>query len=125
MDSRRQNVFGWAYVAIDRDGAVNVDHSGDFVSRPEELEAAAYRFVLMSRRGDVDHSCETISELIESIIFTPDKQRALGLPPGTIPVGWWVGFHVRDPRVWRRVESGSLTAFSIAGRWRRTATSAI
>lgn len=120
IDHSQQNVFGWAYVTHDRFGHINYDRSGDFVDDTEVIERAAYAFVTNSRSGDVDHNEDRVSTLIESVVFTPEKAAAMGLPINTVPAGWWVGFHVHDPSVWARVESGELRAFSIAGEWTAT-----
>lgn len=54
--------------------------------------------------------------LIESVIFTPEKQKAMGLPEGVLPeVGWWIGFYVTDDEVWEKVKSGEYPMFSIEG----------
>lgn len=122
IDRVMQNVFGWAYVTHLEDGTVNVDHSGDFVDDVGELEGAAYDFVLHSRVGDTDHQAVQTASLIESFVLTPAKRAALGMPSGATVTGWWVGFHITDPRTWQRVQDGDLLAFSIAGRWRRVPT---
>jgi hypothetical protein len=120
MDEVHQNVFGWAYVTHRPDGQVNIDQSGDFVDDVEELERAAYDFVMNSRRGDADHDEVQVAVLIESMVFTPEKLAALGVSTDFRLAGWWVGFHVFDPVVWDRVVSGELKMFSISGTWTET-----
>lgn len=115
IDKAQQNVFGWAYISHDREGNVNVDKSGDFIDTIEELEKSAYDFVLSSRNGDQGHTNVKISTMIESVVFTPEKIEKMGLPAGSVPNGWWIGFHVEDAATWERVEKGELTAFSIHG----------
>ena len=44
--------------------------------------------------------------LIESVVFTEEKMKAMGIPAGTLPVGWWIGFKVLDEDVWEKVKSG-------------------
>ena len=44
---------------------------------------------------------------------------ALGIPDGTIPEGWWVGFRVSDPDVWEKVKDGTYKMFSIEGTGER------
>jgi hypothetical protein len=120
MDKAKQNVFGWAYVALDKNGEVVVDKSGDFNDDPEDLEDTAYDFVLKSRQGDADHTNVKGAEMIESICFTPEKIAKMGIPDGIVPMGWWVGFHVDDVPTWKRVEKGELTCFSVHGKGVRT-----
>ena len=57
--------------------------------------------------------------LVESCVFTPDKLTAMGIPEGTIPLGWWVGFYVDDDEAWEKIKNGTYTMFSIEGRGER------
>lgn len=118
-DPARQHVFGWAYVTHDVGGEVNVDKSGDFVDTVEEIEKSAYDFVLKSRKGDADHTNVHGADMIESVVFTPEKIEKMGIPEGTVPLGWWVGFHVNDADTWARVERKELTSFSVHGKGTR------
>ena len=120
-DDDQRIVFGWAYVTHRKDGLLNVDKSGEFVDGIEEIEKAAYDFVLRSRQGDADHSTTVTSEMVESIVFTPEKIEKMGLPAGSVPLGWWVGFKIADEPTWQRVKKGELRAFSIGGRGTRKA----
>lgn len=43
----------------------------------------------------------------------------LGIPEGTLPVGWWIGFKVLDEDVWEKVKSGEYPMFSIEGEAER------
>ena len=43
----------------------------------------------------------------------------MGIPVGTIPVGWWIGFLVTDEDVWEKVKDGTYTMFSIEGEAER------
>ena len=47
--------------------------------------------------------------MVESCVFTVEKQRAMGIPEGTLPVGWWIGFHISDDDAWERVNGLSPT----------------
>ena len=49
------------------------------------------------------------------MVFTPDKQRALGIPEGIVHVGWWVGLYIENPEAWALVKNGTYGAFSIEG----------
>lgn len=120
-DNPRQMVFGWAQVARLADGSEKVDKQGDFIANVEDLEDAAYEFTLNSRDGGEMHIRKGVSRLVESFVSTVDKQRAMGIPPGAIPVGWWVGFKVDDPAVWEKVVKGDYPMFSVHGRGVRKA----
>jgi len=122
LDEERRLVFGWLSVAVDKDGNPVVDSQDDVIF-PEDLEKAAYDHVLWSRKSDSMHDQRPIGRLVESIVFTAEKQAALGLvakgAQTPLPVGWWVGYRVDDEAAWKRVKSGELRAFSIGGRGNR------
>lgn len=109
-----QLVFGWANVAIDANGEYPIDWDGDFTS-PAELEKAAYQFVLKHRVTGEQHQGDAVGELVESVMFTKEKQQALGIPEGVLPEGWWVGFHVPDKEVFAKIKSGDYQMFSVEG----------
>lgn len=129
-DTEKRIVFGWAYVTHDKDGTQVVDKSGEFVSDPEELEGAAYNFVLNSRVGkdfhgltkDDDSELPGIgaefpaAQLVESFVFTKDKREALGIPDGVLPTGWWVGFKIYDEKLWNLYKTGERKMFSVHGK---------
>jgi len=121
-DSDKQQIFGWASV-IEVNGDPVVDLQGDVIS-PDEMEKAAYEYVMKSRKGGDMHLRDNWdpiqkSEMIESFTVTPEKREAMGLPD-SVPTGWWVGFKVNDDEVWGKVKSGERTGFSIHGRGKRT-----
>lgn len=113
-DDDLHRVFGWANVAIRSDGEQITDFQEDIVD-PEDLENAAYNFVLFYRTGGELHENPDVATLIESCVFTKEKQAAMGLPDGSLPEGWWIGFQVNDPDVWEKVKSGEYSMFSIEG----------
>ena len=116
-DPDRRIIFGWAYVAKDKDGDQVYDHSGDFVTKAENLEDKAYDFVLKSRTGNDIHMKKDVATLIESVVVTKEKRRAMGIPDGILPdTAWWVGFKVHDDDTWDMVKSGERAMFSIGGR---------
>ena len=43
----------------------------------------------------------------------------MGIPEGTVPVGWWIGFKITDDDAWNRVKSGHYKMFSIEGQANR------
>lgn len=113
-DDEKRQVFGWASVSITEDGQQVEDWQSDEID-PEDLENAAYYFVQFYRDGGEMHQKLGVGRLIESMVFTKEKLDALGIPEGTIPVGWWVGFQITDEEVWKKVKSGEYTMFSIEG----------
>ena len=119
-DGDQRLVFGWANVSVTVDGEQVEDLEGDAID-PEELERAAYQYVLDFRdAGEMhDQKLRNKARLVESCVFTPEKLRAMGIPAGTVPLGWWVGFYVDDDEAWEKIKDGTYTMFSIEGRGER------
>lgn len=110
--------FGWASIALDEQGNQLEDQQQDIIE-PETLEEAAYRFVRLYREGGEMHERGDCAVLVESVVFTKEKMAAMGIPEGTLPVGWWIGFYVTDDDVWEKVKSGEYPMFSIEGKAER------
>lgn len=127
MDADKRQIFGWANLAI-VDGEQVVDLQGDYVPI-DEIEKSAYSYMLNSRKGGhmhqrigkgLDGGPVHVADIIESVVFTPEKLEALGLEPDALPLGWWTGMQVHDEDVWQRVKRGELTGLSIHGTGTRT-----
>jgi 2'-5' RNA ligase len=112
VDKDRQLVFGWVTIA-EEDGKPLVDLQGDVISE-DEMERMAYQYVLDCREAGEMHERVGIGKLVESMVFTREKQQALGIDLGH--VAWWCGFHISDPEVWKKVKDGTYKAFSIHGK---------
>lgn len=119
-DEDQRLVFGWASVAITVDGQVLEDRQHDMID-PEDLEEAAYEYVLNFRDTGEEHlpGYRKKGKLVESCVFTPEKQKAMGIPEGTLPVAWWIGFKIDDEDTWQRVKNGTYRMFSIEGKAER------
>lgn len=113
-DDDKHLAFGWANVSIRADGEVIEDWQNDIIE-PEELEKAAYNFVEFYREGGEMHERGGVAVLVESVVFTEEKLVAMGIPAGTLPIGWWIGFKVLDDDVWEKVKDGTYSMFSIEG----------
>lgn len=113
-DDDKQIAFGWAMISKDAEGNTVTDLQEDQID-PEDLEDLAYNYVRFHR--DVGQLHETKGEgcVVESMVFTLDKQRYLGIPEGTLPIGWWLGLYINDEEVWAKVKDGTYGAFSIEG----------
>jgi len=118
VQQEKRLVFGWGYVSKDASGGTMVDHSGEIIE-VAEMEKAAYRFVELYRDGSDNHSRGGVAVLVESMMFTKEKQKALGIPPGTVPEGWYLGFKVTDDAVWDKIKKGEYRMMSIEGTARR------
>lgn len=108
-------VFGWANVSIDKDGNVPLDWDGDVIPA-EVLEKSAYQYVLKYRESGEMHEGEAVGHLVESVMFTKQKMESMGIPEGTVPEGWWVGFYVPDDEVVAKIKTGEYKMFSIQGK---------
>ena len=117
-DDDKMLVFGWANVSMRVDGELIEDWQADIIE-PEELEKAAYEYVLLYREGGEMHERGGAAVLIESVVFTEEKMQAMGIPAGTLPIGWWIGFKVLDEEVWEKVKDGTYPMFSIEGEAER------
>lgn len=116
-DDDKRLIFGWASVAIKVDGEQVVDHQNDIVD-PEDLEEAVYQYVLNFRDGGEEHisTLRKKARMVESCMFTKEKMKAMGIPEGIVPEGWWIGFYVDDDDAWEKVKNGTYQMFSIEGQ---------
>ena len=128
-DAEQQIVFGWANISLSTDGTEVVDSHDEAIS-PDDLEAAAYDFVVFERTSGEDHDgdYEPDGIMVESMFFSKEKLTALATDPNTgvlddaalrvmsdtIPTGWWIGFHIPDAEAFERARS-EKSAFSIEG----------
>lgn len=114
-------VFGWANVAVNEYGQQITDLQEDVID-PEDLEKAAYDHVLNFRSTGERHDpgLRKKGRLVESCVFTKEKQAAIGIPPGVVPEGWWVGYKIDDPAAWEKIKKGEYESFSVEGKGQRT-----
>lgn len=121
-NEEKKQVFGWALIshewAHDENGQPIlkqlVDYQKDMLDQ-DEMERIAYNFVMKYRDGGDMHETAGEATCIESICMTVEKQQAMGIPPGLVPVGWWIGFQIHNDELWDLVKKGERRAFSIEG----------
>lgn len=104
-------VFGF-FSIVEMQGQPVVDLQGDVIFE-KDLEEAVYKYVKNSRMGDEKHDSRCKATLVESMLFTKEKQKALGIDLGFS--GWWGGFHVHDDKMWEKIKNGEYESFSIGG----------
>ena len=102
-------VFGFASVADVEDS------QGDVISI-EELEKGAYQFMLHDGMGAEMHEVYGVADVVESIVFTKEKLKLLGLAEDALPPAWWIGMKVRNAETWQKIKNGDYKSFSIGGR---------
>lgn len=119
-DPDQRLIFGWASV-IEKNGVLVVDKQDDVIP-VTALEPAVYDFVLYSRdQGDM-HEETGKGRLVESMMFTPEKERVISefvaKHGGSIDLrmsAWWTGFHVDSDALWAAHKRGDRPEFSIGG----------
>jgi 8-oxo-dGTP pyrophosphatase MutT (NUDIX family) len=111
-------VSGWANVSVNADGSVPLDWQDDII-RPEVLEKAAISFMMEYRGSGEMHQGDSKGIVVESMVFTKEKQKVLGIPEGCVPEGWFITVKVTDPEVFSAVKAGIYRMFSIQGRAKR------
>lgn len=111
IDDDERTVAGWASVTHEG-GQIVTDVQGDQIE-VADLVKAADDFILTSRVGGDMHDNIGIGHVVQSVVFTPEMQKAIGVDLGK--VGWFIKMRVSDDKVWARVKSGELGAFSIGG----------
>jgi hypothetical protein len=113
-DDSCQTLFGWASIAVRKDGQQIEDLQGDLIDI-EELEAAWYAYVLESGQLNIMHKGDCQGQLIEALVVTPDKLAALGLAPDALPLGAWCGYYIADPACYADIKKQGFFMFSIEG----------
>ena len=111
-------VSGWASVAVNADGSLPLDWQDDVIA-PETLEKAAANFMMDYRGSGVMHEGDSQGVVVESIVFTKEKQAILGIPEGCVPEGWFITVKVTNPEVFKAVKEGKYRMFSIQGHAKR------
>lgn len=114
----QQLVSGWANVALDANGEAPLDWQDDVIS-PETLEKAAMQFMMDYRGSGEMHKGNSKGTVVESIVFTKEKQKAIGIPDGVVPEGWFITVKVHDPETFAKVKEGKYRMFSIQGTAKR------
>lgn len=111
-------VSGWANVSVNANGSLPMDWQDDVIM-PEVLEKAALNFMKDYRGSGVEHKGVSQGIVVESIVFTKEKQAAIGIPPGVVPEGWFITVQVTNPEVFAKVKEGKYKMFSIQGKAKR------
>ena len=115
VDEHERLVFGWANVPhpVNKGDDPKVDLQDDqiFLS---ELEHAVYEYVEFVGEGDEMHTETVKAQLVESMVFTPEKLEKMGIENWDGNYGWWAGYRV-DADAFAKVLDGTYKMFSIGG----------
>lgn len=114
-NSKLRLVSGWANVSVNANGSLPLDWENDVIP-PDVLEKAAINFMKDYRGSGVQHMGDVQGVVVESIMFTKDKQEAIGITPGTVPEGWFITVQVASDELFEKVKSGKYKMFSIQGK---------
>lgn len=112
VDEAKQQVFGWSSLS-EVAGHPAVDLQDDIIE-PAELEKAVYSFVMDGGFSGAMHEGVAKGRVIESVVFTPEKLRAMGFE-GESFTRHWLGVQFSDPATFAKCKSGEFTGFSIQG----------
>ena len=105
-------VSGWASVTS-VGGKALLDLHGDII-KGEDLEEAAYKFVASGGQAWESHVIPGVGYIIESIYFSTEKQKSLGIDLGK--EGWYCSWKITDMVTWDLIKTGQLNSFSIGIR---------
>ena len=103
-DAKKQIVFGEVYVPDRR------DTDGNFMTAAT-IEKMAHDFLANSRNSQISKSHDGNNNkgcVVESFIAREGD-------PDFIAGSWVVGVHIPDVEIWKSIEAGELTGFSIEG----------
>lgn len=124
VDKENRMVFGFFNVNKIGNELV-VDHEKDSIDTIE-LEKAAYDFVLNARIAGEGHVRKGVGNLVESMMFTHEKEQAILKTLEQIGVkdaqfnlgieGWWGGFLITDESVMQKIDKGDYPMFSVGGK---------
>lgn len=106
-----QTVFGWAMVAVEKDGRYYIDTQGTYLSASLILRSAT-KFMRLSRKSDDRHDEKTVGEVVFAWPFF-DAFKAFGLPDKKR--GLAVGVQYDDKSIFDKFLSGEYTGFSTGG----------
>ncbi len=119
FDVKERVVFGWVNVPhpVSKGlGDPKIDLQGDQIFL-EDLEKAVYEYVELRGEGDEMHESIVKAQLVESMVFTPEKMEKMGVK-WEGPLGWWGGWRF-DEDAFAKVVDGTYTMFSIGGKAKR------
>jgi hypothetical protein len=124
VDTENRMVFG--FFNVNKIGNELVEDLQQDTIETEELEKAAYDFVLNARIAGESHLRKGVGNLVESMMFTYEKEQAIlktleqiGIKDAQFSLGvegWWGGFQITDEEVLAKIDKGEYPMFSVGGK---------
>jgi hypothetical protein len=124
VDKENRMVFG--FFNVNKIGDELVEDLQQDTIETEELEKAAYDFVLNARIAGESHLRKGVGNLVESMMFTYEKEQAIlktleqiGIKGAQFSLGiegWWGGFQITDEEVLAKIDKGDYPMFSVGGK---------
>jgi hypothetical protein len=124
VDTENRMVFG--FFNVNKIGDELVEDLQQDTIETEELEKAAYDFVLNARIAGESHLRKGVGNLVESMMFTYEKEQAIlktleqiGIKDAQFSLGvegWWGGFQITDEEVLAKIDKGDYPMFSVGGK---------
>ncbi|MCK9597585.1 MAG: XkdF-like putative serine protease domain-containing protein [Sphaerochaeta sp.] len=110
-DASRQIVYGIVYEPN------SIDTQKDWASE-EEIEKACHNFLKRYRKMGIRHNGKTCDTIVPVESYIAPEDFMLG--EQAVKKGSWVlAAHVEDAEVWKEVQEGKLTGFSLLGKGKR------
>lgn len=112
-NDEQQLIFGWANIT--KSNGKLVADADDDVIKSENLEKAAYDYVLKSRNaGEMHLVTEGVGQIVETFFCNVEKCQSMGMEyPGFD--GWWIGFKLNQ-EAYEKVKKGQYRSLSIGGK---------
>lgn len=93
------------------------DSQGDTLTA-REIEKACWRYMVESRKQDVQHNEQEAPVDVVECFIAPHEMVVAGHP--VLKGSWVMASHIRDDALWAGVQKGELTGYSIGGTAIRT-----
>jgi hypothetical protein len=105
-DTAARRIFGFAVTG----NGNGIENPQGYSVTEKDLELAVYEFMLTLSTATAGQPVS----IIESCVFTEEKQQAIGIPPGILPpFAYWIGFEIHDPSIWEMILQSDFPVFTI------------
>ena len=106
-DNGKHRVFGYAIIG---NGEKEIESQLGYSVSAKDFELAIYEFIRNMPTNDMSNPVR----IIESCVFTKEKQQAIGIPIGILPpLAYWIGLEIYDKSIWEMIKSSEFPVFAI------------